>query len=121
LPRNANPTTPPGHGGGSWFKFRLGHAQEFVVGGIKTGNPFEALLVGYYEGKQLIYAGKSKRGLHHTFGGCFTKHLHRSKPRNARLRIFHSRRPPLGRRPHDGKDDGMQLGQAQARRAGVLR
>src|SRR4051812_46491959 len=36
----------PGMRGGSWFKLRLGLAQEFVVGGYTRGEPFNSLLVG---------------------------------------------------------------------------
>jgi len=53
----------PGARGRSWFKFRVGKGQEFVIGGMKEGNPFESLLVGYYEGNKLHYAGKVKAGL----------------------------------------------------------
>jgi bifunctional non-homologous end joining protein LigD len=53
----------PGARGISWFKFRIGLGQEFVIGGMKKGEPFESLLLGYYEGRQLHYAGKVKAGL----------------------------------------------------------
>jgi DNA ligase D-like protein (predicted ligase) len=53
----------PGARGGSWFKLRVGRGQEFVIGGVKEGDPFESLLVGYYEGNKLHYAGKVKAGL----------------------------------------------------------
>jgi bifunctional non-homologous end joining protein LigD len=46
-----------------WFKFRTGHGQEFVIGGMKRGDPFESLLLGYYEGRRLHYAGKTRAGL----------------------------------------------------------
>ena len=52
----------PGVRGRSWFKYRIGLAQEFVVGGYTRGDPFNSLLVGYYEGRKLVYAGKVKAG-----------------------------------------------------------
>jgi bifunctional non-homologous end joining protein LigD len=52
----------PGSRGRSWFKLRLGLAQEFVVGGYTTGSPFNSLLVGYYQGRKLLYAGKVNAG-----------------------------------------------------------
>jgi bifunctional non-homologous end joining protein LigD len=47
-------------------KYLIGLEQEFVIGGYKhpegaTG-AIESLLVGYYEGGKLLYAGKVKSG-----------------------------------------------------------
>ena len=50
----------------SWPKFKCVNRQEFVIGGYtdpqgsRTG--FGALLIGYFEGKNLIYAGKVGTG-----------------------------------------------------------
>ena len=46
-----------------WLKLKLGHAQEFVIGGYNPdGETFQSLLVGYYEGAKLIFAGKVRQG-----------------------------------------------------------
>jgi bifunctional non-homologous end joining protein LigD len=46
-----------------WLKLRLGLAQEFVIGGYNPdGETFQSLLVGYYEGAKLIFAGKVRQG-----------------------------------------------------------
>ncbi len=46
-----------------WQKLRLRRGQEFVIGGFRPGmHPFESLLVGYYDGKQLMFAGKVRSG-----------------------------------------------------------
>ena len=46
-----------------WLKLRIGHAQEFVMGGYNPdGETFQSLLVGYYEGRKLIFAGKVRQG-----------------------------------------------------------
>jgi len=47
----------------SWLKLKLSAEQEFVIGGYKPGKPLESLLVGYYEGKRLLFAGKVRQGL----------------------------------------------------------
>jgi DNA ligase D-like protein (predicted ligase) len=53
----------PGSRGGSWFKHRIGLTQEFLIGGYtKSGDSFTSLLVGYYSGHKLLYAGKVKAG-----------------------------------------------------------
>lgn len=55
-------TYHPGLRGRFWLKHRLDQGQELVIGGFTRGNPFEGLLVGYYEGRTFIYAGKVKAG-----------------------------------------------------------
>jgi len=36
--------------------------QEFVIDGYTPGNPFDALIVGCYEGERLLYAAKVRNG-----------------------------------------------------------
>ena len=53
-----------------WVKLKLDRQQEFVVGGYRPGpSGVEALLVGYYAGRTLRFAGKVRAG--------FTPHLRR--------------------------------------------
>jgi DNA ligase D-like protein (predicted ligase) len=47
---------------GAWVKYKVNRGQEFVIGGYTPGNPFDALIVGYYEGQQLLYAAKVRNG-----------------------------------------------------------
>jgi bifunctional non-homologous end joining protein LigD len=45
-------------------KLKLEKQQEFVIGGYRPGNlGVDALLVGYYEGKDLSFAAKVRAGL----------------------------------------------------------
>jgi DNA ligase D-like protein (predicted ligase) len=50
----------------NWLKFKCVHDQEFVVGGYTSpkGSRIElgALLIGYHEGRDLVYAGKVGTG-----------------------------------------------------------
>lgn len=47
----------------AWLKLRLGLAQEFVIGGYNPDPAtFQSLLVGYYEGRKLMFAGKVRQG-----------------------------------------------------------
>jgi bifunctional non-homologous end joining protein LigD len=66
--------------GGPWIKLKCVNEQEFVIGGYtpsseprkhskrltsgetKTKRPFGAILVGYYKGDQLVFAGKVGSG-----------------------------------------------------------
>jgi bifunctional non-homologous end joining protein LigD len=58
----------PGRRSDAWIKVRFARHQELVIGGFKPGaSTFDSLLVGYYEGKQLLCAGKVRSG--------FTPHL----------------------------------------------
>ena len=53
----------PGERSGAWIKHRTNMEQEFVIGGYIPGaRGFDALLVGVYENKQLIFVAKVKNG-----------------------------------------------------------
>jgi bifunctional non-homologous end joining protein LigD len=68
--KRADSRYEPGERSGAWVKLKLDKQQEFVVGGYRPGpNGVDALLVGYYEGKKLRFAGKVRAG--------FTPHVRR--------------------------------------------
>jgi bifunctional non-homologous end joining protein LigD len=52
--------------GGDWLKSKCVHEQEFVVGGFTEpsngSHGIGALLLGYYEGSKLVYAGRTGTG-----------------------------------------------------------
>jgi DNA ligase D-like protein (predicted ligase) len=53
----------PGLRSGAWMKMRVNRGQEFVIGGYTRGTKtFDALVFGYYEGNQLIYAARTRNG-----------------------------------------------------------
>jgi ATP-dependent DNA ligase len=47
---------------GAWIKYKVNRGQEFVIGGYTRGNPFDALIVGYYDSDRLVYAAKVRNG-----------------------------------------------------------
>jgi bifunctional non-homologous end joining protein LigD len=60
----------PGKRNLNWLKLPLKKKQEFVIGGFRpetktktTHDTFQLLIIGYYKGKNLIYAGKVRIGL----------------------------------------------------------
>jgi bifunctional non-homologous end joining protein LigD len=57
----------PGKRNGAWLKYKLTRSQAFVIGGYTPGNPFDSLLVGSYEGGQLLFVGKVRAGSCRTF------------------------------------------------------
>jgi bifunctional non-homologous end joining protein LigD len=60
----------PGDRSAAWLKVKLDRQQEFVIGGYRPGpSGVDALLVGYYEARQLRFAAKVRAG--------FTPHLRR--------------------------------------------
>ena len=56
----------PGRRSGAWIKIKCVNEQEFVIGGYTppagARKHFGALLVGYYEGERLLFAGKVGTG-----------------------------------------------------------
>ncbi len=61
----------PAERGSDWLKFKLERQQELVIGGFRPDGSvgIDALLVGYYEGDTLQFAGKVRAG--------FTPHIQR--------------------------------------------
>jgi len=53
----------PGMRSGSWRKMRVNRSHEFVVAGYTPSlKNFDALVIGYYDGEQLIYAARTRSG-----------------------------------------------------------
>ena len=46
----------------AWLKYKVNKAQAFVIGGYTPGNPLDVLIVGYYEGDNLMFASKVRNG-----------------------------------------------------------
>jgi len=54
----------PGQRSGAWLKVKFQQRQEFVIGGFRPdGSVVDALVVGYYEGRRFLAAGKVRAGL----------------------------------------------------------
>jgi DNA ligase D-like protein (predicted ligase) len=61
--KRTNSIYEPGERSGAWIKLRANLEQEFVIGGYIPGaRGFDALLVGVYEKKDLIFVAKVKNG-----------------------------------------------------------
>jgi bifunctional non-homologous end joining protein LigD len=61
-------TYRPGQRSDAWVKVKFSPRQEFVIGGYTpAATNFDSILVGYYEGRKLHFAGKVRAG--------FTPHL----------------------------------------------
>ena len=63
IAKRANSSYEPGKRTGLWSKHRINLGQEFVVGGYTPGgHGFDALVVGYYIGKELHFAARVRAG-----------------------------------------------------------
>lgn len=84
-----------------WLKSKCVHQQEFVVGGFtlpsKGGVGIGALLLGYYRGGKLIYAGRSGTG----FTQLMRKQLRK------RLDGLRQKSQPFAEVPADAKKDAI--------------
>lgn len=53
----------PGARSGAWRKMRVNRTQDFVIGGFTVGgNPFDAIIFGYYDGDRLTYVARTRNG-----------------------------------------------------------
>jgi DNA ligase D-like protein (predicted ligase) len=53
----------PGKRSGAWIKYRVNRGQEFVIGGYFPGpHGIESLIVGYYDGDNLVYVARTRNG-----------------------------------------------------------
>jgi DNA ligase D-like protein (predicted ligase) len=53
----------PGQRSGAWQKMRINQGQELVIGGYTVGGKtFDALVLGYYEEGNLLYASRTRNG-----------------------------------------------------------
>jgi len=67
----------PGERSKDWLKLKLENQQEFVIGGFRPDgrSSIDALVVGYFEGKQLKFAGKVRAGFTPHIRGQLRRHL----------------------------------------------
>jgi bifunctional non-homologous end joining protein LigD len=52
----------PGRRTTAWVKYKVNQCQEFVIGGYTPGNPFDAVIVGCYDGDKLNFVAKVRNG-----------------------------------------------------------
>jgi DNA ligase D-like protein (predicted ligase) len=63
IAKRLDSTYQPGKRSGAWVKMRVNRGQELVIGGyVPAPNNFDSIVVGYYEGQQLIYVARIRNG-----------------------------------------------------------
>src|SRR5215207_9336847 len=86
----------PGQRSGAWVKYKLNRSQEFVIGGYTVGNPFDAFIVGYYDGGNLQYVGKVRNGfVPHVRRAIFSV-VRKIRRRSARFQIYREAARTMG-------------------------
>jgi bifunctional non-homologous end joining protein LigD len=63
----------PGRRSGAWLKYKINRSQDFVIGGYTPGNPFDALIVGCYDGTELKFVARCETGLFPACGVRFSR------------------------------------------------
>ena len=59
-----------------WLKWRANRGQEFVIGGyIPNGGVVDSILVGYYDGRDLMYAASVRAGIPAEFRRALPPHF----------------------------------------------
>ncbi len=63
IAKRADSVYQPGRRTGLWMKYRINLGQEFVVGGYIPGHlGVDSVVVGFYRGKELVYAARVRAG-----------------------------------------------------------
>jgi bifunctional non-homologous end joining protein LigD len=53
----------PGRRSGAWVKMRVNKSREMVVGGyVANGKNFDSIVVGFYDGNDLVYVARVRNG-----------------------------------------------------------
>lgn len=61
--KRRNSKYEPGLRSGAWMKMRVNQGQELVIAGYTpSAKNFDALVIGYYDGPNLIYAARTRNG-----------------------------------------------------------
>jgi bifunctional non-homologous end joining protein LigD len=61
---------------GDWLKWRANRGQEFVIGGyLPSGDMVDSILVGYFKGRDLMYAGRIRAGIPTEFRRVLLPHF----------------------------------------------
>ncbi len=106
----------PGLRSGAWMKMRVNAGQELVIAGYTpSAKNFDALVIGYYDGPNLIYAARTRNGFTPASRAELFKKL---KPLEiAECPFFESageESRALGCRIDCGQDGGVSLAEAAA-------
>jgi ATP-dependent DNA ligase len=76
IAKRLDSTYQPGKRSGAWVKMRVNRGQELVIGGyVPASSNFDSIVVGYYEGQQLIYVARIRNGFTPASRAALFKHF----------------------------------------------
>jgi len=76
IAKRLDSTYQPAKRSGAWVKMRVNRGQELVIGGyVPAPNNFDSIVVGYYEGQQLIYVSRIRNGFTPASRAALFKHF----------------------------------------------
>jgi ATP-dependent DNA ligase len=106
----------PGERSGAWQKMRVNQGQEFVIGGYTPiGKSFDALVFGYYEKGNLLYASRTRNGFTPSLRLELLKKDEAAENQGMPIRKpAGEERRKMGRRPDRGEDEGLPVGESAA-------
>ena len=90
--------------------------QEFVIGGYKrAGTTFDSVLVGYYDARTFLYAGKVRAGFTPQTRAEVWRRISRVAGRDVPFRESpeQHRQDPLGRRHNGGGQERVAVGEVE--------
>ena len=104
----------PGQRTGLWSKYRINLGQEFVIGGyIPSHLGVDSLVVGFYRGKDLIYAARVRAGLvPATRREVFERIKHLETPKCPFANLPELAAGRWGSRAYGGENEGMCLAES---------
>lgn len=95
--KQSNSKYEPGKRSGAWIKVKCTSAQEFVIGGYTqpqgAREKFGAIIVGYYEGGQLLFASKVGTGFDRRVLESLYKQFQKLKQPNCPFANLPEKRP----------------------------
>jgi ATP-dependent DNA ligase len=107
----------PGIRSGAWQKMGIQTGQEFVIGGYTVGEAtFDALVFGYYEGNQLLYAARTRNGFTPGLRAALFRKLRPLEISKCPFANLRNEEGPMGTRANRREDERVPLGQTASRR-----
>ena len=113
--KRADGVYQPGLRSGLWSKHRINLGQEFVVGGYVPSNlGLDSLVVGFYRGKELIYASRVRAGfIPATRRKVFDQIKHLTTTKVPIRQPAGARSGQMGPGTNRRENEGVRLAQAQ--------
>jgi bifunctional non-homologous end joining protein LigD len=115
--KRADSVYQPGKRTGLWSKHRINLGQEFVIGGYTPGtHGIDAVIIGFYRGKDLIYAARVRAGfVPATRRETFAKNQASEDSDLSFCQSARGKGGKVGARANGGKDERLRLATSRGR------